>query len=178
MSNSFAFGYLYAKCEEINCDPNGSFSDIINYANEFSLPNQSQIVWTFDLLEEICAIYSHCDEFDYDGREYWIVGDDGFCFGIVYLENNRIKMLEGAMKDIVYEAYKADNERRRVSSAIQRVVEVAKEYAIKVKRVNAKLEQKKKEDGGIYLLDTDGNIYDPETREQIGIVLNGRIVIG
>lgn len=48
----------------------------------------------------------------------------------------------------------------------------------KVRRVNINLENRKKTDeDGIYLLDQDNNIYDANTKELIGMVINGNISI-
>lgn len=195
MSNSFAFGYLYAKLEEINANPNCSFSDIIEYANTFGTKHnisRLSIVFDDEILEEICAIYCHCEDFYYMDNIYWIVGDDDIFFGIVWIdtEKNKIVMLKDNEKEEVLKAFKAEKENRpsRISLPIAIQVEepvataipvaevVSQPETVRVIRVNANLERKKKNEGGIYLWDRNENvIYNGETKEEIGIVENGSI---
>lgn len=197
MANSYAFGYLCAKLEEINGDADCSFSDIIGYANDFASRQTRRLAIVLDdeMLEEICAIYSHCEDFDYNGKTYWIVGECGNMFGVVWLdtEMNQIHMLRGEEKERMYELYEKHLDeklgwrdgRLPVATPVVEPVAIAVPVAevvsapetVRVIRVNSNLQRAKKNEGGIYLWDRNENvIYNAETKQEIGIVANGSIL--
>lgn len=192
-SNQFAFGYLYGKLEQINCDGHSSFADFINYANNPRGSILADFPITEDIVGDILNLYSHYETILHNDTEYYIVGDVYYnddddaedVYGIVYLDyiKNKFVLLGYDEEREVLEAYRPiyqENEKKR----LEQLEELRKlnppkpvSTAIKVKRVNAQLEPKGKNDGGIYFLDSENNLYDPETKEQIGVVVDGKIVL-